>query len=156
MSIRNLTEDNDLDLICRTITVKNSDANLTGIYDVNFLNDPLQDFFTLNTIDPTAMLFKSGDFVIVNGYVNITMKVDSIFINPILVLPVVSGYNLYDNLELIAGHSTEIKQNATLSEVITDTSTEIKMAYQETDGTGYVNTSSYDVYYTIRYRLTNF
>lgn len=156
MSIRNLTEDNDLDLICRSITVKNSDANLTGIYDVEILNDPLQQFFTVNTQDPTAMVFKSGDFVIVNGYFNITMSQTSAFINPILILPVVPGYNLYDDLELLSGHSKGVKQNATLTEIVSETPTEIQMAYQDTDSVGFVLGNSYDVYYTIRYKLTNF
>jgi hypothetical protein len=155
MSISNLTEPNNLDLYCGSINVKNSDINLTGLYDIKFLNDPLQQAFTLQTQDPTALVFKTGDWVILNGDVELTMTIDQGFLNVVLVLPDIPGYNLYDELQVISGYSYETTQNSSLVSAVADTATEIRLEWQNTDGTGFVETGTYVVSYTLRYRLTN-
>ena len=156
MSISNILTPNDLSLYCGDITVKNSDANLTGIYDIDFLNNPLQQFFNVDTVDPTVLVFKSGDFVIVNGAVDITMNQDTKFINAIIVLPIIPGYNLYENLAVISGDAKgDIRQVGTMTQAIADTASEISVAWQENDGTGFENNEGYIISFTIRYRLTN-
>tara|TARA_R110001606_G_scaffold64656_1_gene150133 strand:- start:1702 stop:2175 length:474 start_codon:yes stop_codon:yes gene_type:complete len=156
MSISNLTEDNNFDLICRSITVKNSDAELSGIYSAPFLRFPLQQsFYDVTTQNPVCTVHKTGDLVIVNGEVAIDMKVNSLFANAILVLPVITGYNTYDSLKVISGFGVSVRPVALLVQSITDTSAEVSLSFQASDGVGFINGTSYRLNYTISYRLTN-
>ncbi len=155
MSISNLIEPNDYDLYCRSITVKNSDAELSGIYPAPFLKYPLQNFYNIDTQNPSVTVHKTGELVIINGEVEISMTTDSTFIRAVLVLPVIPGYNSYDSLKVIGGFCRDLKQVAVLTEADPGNSVDIELVWQESDGTGFVNLQSYKVNYTVSYRLTN-
>jgi hypothetical protein len=155
MSISNLTEPNDYDLYCRSITIKNSDAELSGIYGAPFLKYPLQNFYTIDTQNPSVTVHKTGDLVIINGEVAISMTTDSTFIRAVLVLPVIPGYNSYDSLKVIGGFCRGTLQIAVLTEADAGSSVDIELVWQQSDGVGFVNLQSYIVNYTVSYRLTN-
>lgn len=155
MSIRNLTEDNDLDLICRSITVKTSASSLTGIYSVTIVPGSVGAPVNITTTNPTGLLFVAGDYALLNGSFNITVAstIQSAIVD--LTLPSVVGYNAYNNILLISGSSVNINQNASLTELSVQTLDTIRLTFGSFANTDYQPLTDYKLIYTIRYKLTN-
>lgn len=155
MSIRNLTEDNDLDLICRSITVKTSASSLTGIYSVGLDPGSVGDPVNITTSNPSALLFVAGDYALLNGSFNITVAspIQSAIVD--LTLPTIIGYNAYNNVLPISGSSVNINQIGSLTEITALTINTIRLTFGSFVNTDYQPLTDYKLIYTIRYQLTN-
>ena len=135
MSIRNLTIENNINILCNDIKCNNIIGNnlYSKIKNVDILS-PLNDF-VVETVNPTAIFTRTGDYILCSGKarVKITTQVNVLQLD-IKILEFDEPYNrISDDVQVVGGCGSGISGGLSLYYLEFDTLSSVSSRYRHID-----------------------
>jgi len=158
MSIRNLTIENNINIECNDIKCNEIIGNnlYSKIKNVQILS-PLDDF-DVETVNPTAIFTRTGDYILCSGKARITITTEVTVLQlDIKILEFDEPYNsISDDVQVIGGCGSGVSGGLALYYLEFDTLSSVSSRYRHLDGTPLSINTEWLINYSFIFKQTTF